>query len=125
MSDWQDWDDLTSSYGAADGSADNGCALPRPKVRVGPQVQGHPIFDVHPPAWMDKGLCASHPQRDEWFPDNGLSAVASAVCRRCPVMRVCAAYAQDLADHGQNPVGIWGDTTTNQRKQRRTKKKAA
>jgi WhiB family transcriptional regulator, redox-sensing transcriptional regulator len=40
---------------------------------------------------------------------------AKAVCRRCPVMRQCLAYALDA-----HPVeGIWGGTTENERRSMR------
>ena len=67
-----------------------------------------------PPAWMSHGLC-TRADPDAWFPEKGhkdLARAATRVCARCPVRRLCLAYA--LANREQH--GIWGGTTPRQRR---------
>lgn len=67
-----------------------------------------------PPAWMRHGLCAQA-DPDAWFPEKGQKDVARAaaiVCARCPVRRPCLDYALAIRE----PHGIWGGTTSRQRR---------
>jgi WhiB family redox-sensing transcriptional regulator len=62
----------------------------------------------HLEGWKLTGLCATHPDPDLWFADDGPAlAAAKAVCGRCPARAVCLSKA--LA-HGEG-VGVWGGTT--------------
>jgi WhiB family redox-sensing transcriptional regulator len=52
-----------------------------------------------------------------WFPvDERLFHAARAVCARCPVLEMCLQHALDV------PAleGVWGGTTTDQRRRMRT-----
>jgi len=76
------------------------------------------------PAWMDAALCRGLPT-DLFFPAEGTRdddpdiAAAKAVCWQCPVRRQCVAYAlPDPAVHG-----VWGATTTDQRRAERTRRR--
>lgn len=70
-------------------------------------------------AWMADALCATYPEV-EFVPPPGrsnkpptaLEEAALAVCRRCPVVEDCLAFAI-AADE----VGVWGATTERQRRE--------
>ncbi len=65
--------------------------------------------------WRDLALCASHPDRSRWFPDDDDQvdvAKAVAVCRVCPVHGECLDFAVTT---GQSD-GIWGGTTPSERR---------
>jgi WhiB family redox-sensing transcriptional regulator len=67
-------------------------------------------------AWTRQALCAGHPDRGAWFPENPQDAKrAKAVCRACPVAAECLAFALKT---GQNE-GIWGGTTPYERRRLR------
>ena len=65
---------------------------------------------------LSKAKCATgNLERDaddsKWFPGVGQSAAASrAICRTCPVISECAAYAIE-----NNLEGVWGGTTDRER----------
>jgi WhiB family redox-sensing transcriptional regulator len=70
------------------------------------------MIDLGDTAWMAEGLCAQA-DPDAWLGDPGThTAPAVAICRRCPVMAPCRAYA--LADPAV--LGVWGGTTGRDRK---------
>lgn len=78
------------------------------------------IPDLMPPAppWMRDAACREHPEID-FVPPEGKGgaigtreALAVEVCRRCLVRRECLAYALD----DPNLVGVWGGTTSAQRR---------
>lgn len=63
--------------------------------------------------WTKQALCAGHPQRGAWFPEEHESAAsAKAVCRVCPVCAECLDFA--LKTHQRE--GIWGGTTPLERR---------
>lgn len=68
-------------------------------------------------AWREDANC-SGTDPDAFFPDveNGRAvAVVKRVCAACPVRTACLDYALARPEL----VGIWGGTTTNQRRQLR------
>lgn len=67
------------------------------------------------PAWQADAVCKEHPEVD-FFPPRGASALpAIELCRRCAVQAECLAYA--LSD--PSLVGVWGATTTKERRRLR------
>ena len=67
-------------------------------------------------SWTKQALCAGHPDRRAWFPEEYRSAgPARAVCRVCPVRSECLTYAITT---GQDD-GIWGGTTPQERRRLR------
>lgn len=66
-----------------------------------------------------EGKACQTGQVDLFFPlpEAGNSGPAKAICRECPVRFECLNYA--LA---QNLVGVWGGTTTEERKRLRRKR---
>lgn len=64
--------------------------------------------------WRAKGLCRDKRYPAEWwFPERGdPTAPGKAICRRCPVIDPCAAYALDHKELS----GIWGATTGDDRR---------
>lgn len=75
------------------------------------------LGSTEPPAWMREGSCHDTGNPDAWFPDTGSDpdmSAAIAICHRCPVRRECLTYATDL-----RLDGVWGGTTTNQRREAR------
>ena len=76
--------------------------------------------DVDPediPTWRDDAACRGF-DISVFFPDEGDSkaiAHAKEICRTCPVMDDCAAYA---VEHNQTE-GIWGATTRQERRRLR------
>lgn len=65
--------------------------------------------------WTTLALCASHPEKRLWFPDDyhdAEAAIAVAICRVCPVNAECLDYALTT---GQ-PEGVWGGTTPSERR---------
>lgn len=61
---------------------------------------------------MSRAKCArgeNHP--DDWFPPTETARDARLLCRGCPVISRCHDYATDAGY-----LGIWGGTTTEQRK---------
>lgn len=80
---------------------------------------------THALPWADEALCAQC-DPELWFPDKtsqwrenadgDREVLARSICRRCPVKLTCLRYALD------DPTleGIWGGTTTRERKDLRT-----
>jgi WhiB family redox-sensing transcriptional regulator len=67
-------------------------------------------------AWMERALCRGE-DRDLFFPSVGASSTkARAICSTCPIGGQCLAYA--LADNELS--GVWGGTTTQERKRLQT-----
>jgi WhiB family redox-sensing transcriptional regulator len=68
------------------------------------------------PAWMDRAQCRDE-DRALFFPSVGSSSTkARVVCSTCPVRQECLDFA--LADN--ELTGVWGGTTTQERKKLRT-----
>lgn len=68
-------------------------------------------------SWTDRALCAQVGS-DEWFPDKGQStALAKRVCRRCPVVAECLAYAL----RNDERHGVWGAKSERERRAMRTR----
>jgi hypothetical protein len=67
--------------------------------------------------WTKLALCAGHPEKNWWFPEDYLDAdavKAIAICRVCPVSSECLNFAITT---GQGE-GVWGgdsDSVSNQR----------
>jgi WhiB family redox-sensing transcriptional regulator len=67
------------------------------------------------PAWMDGAQCRGE-DRDLFFPSVGASSTkARVVCSTCPARQECLDFA--LADN--ELTGVWGGTTTQERKKLR------
>ena len=67
------------------------------------------------PAWMDRARCRGE-DRELFFPTVGASSAgARVICATCTVRQECLAFA--LADN--ELIGVWGGTTTQQRKELR------
>ena len=63
-----------------------------------------------PEPWMEFAACAQV-DAELWFPVIGGSAKeAKAICRECPVLEQCLAFAVE-----HHEVGIWGGTSEKQR----------
>lgn len=94
--------------------------MPEPsRAIVALMAAGEPA-DVIPrlvgrPAWMDSGLCRSHP--GSWWFSGGRAerACAVEVCGRCAVKVQCLAFALDLSGRSR-VVGIWGGTDEGERR---------
>lgn len=79
-----------------------------------PSLPGRPAEPGLPDrSWMRDGLCASAPDPDLWFPEQGQSAQpALEVCARCPVTARCLDYVLNFPSI---QPGVWGGTTEDQR----------
>jgi WhiB family redox-sensing transcriptional regulator len=63
--------------------------------------------------WRHLALCAGHPERGCWFPEEGDdSTKALAICRVCPVRAECLDFALTT---GQSE-GIWGGASPAERR---------
>ncbi len=63
--------------------------------------------------WTKLALCAGHPEKACWFPeDHHTASRAIAICRVCPVRDDCLSFAIKT---GQSE-GVWGGTTPHQRR---------
>lgn len=70
-----------------------------------------------PVRWMTRAHCIGEPAH-VFFPERGQStAVAKAICARCPVTVECLAYANAM----QIRHGIWGGLPEKQRRRMRVK----
>jgi WhiB family transcriptional regulator, redox-sensing transcriptional regulator len=76
------------------------------------------------PAWRDKAACLDiDPER--FFPvgttGRALEQIeeAKAVCRSCPVISQCLAWALETAQHD----GVWGGTSEEERRRLRRRRK--
>ena len=66
-------------------------------------------------AWSAYGSCASE-DPELFFPEPGAdTSEARAICRSCPVRRMCLDYAIET----HQKFGIWGGMTENQRRRLR------
>jgi WhiB family redox-sensing transcriptional regulator len=62
--------------------------------------------------WKLEGLCRTV-DPELWFPEKGSSAPeAKRLCRRCPVIQQCLAYALE----NREIYGVWGGHTANELK---------
>ena len=84
---------------------------------------GVPPSSARRPAWMADAACLEHPEV-EFIPANPSTEQnadeARAICARCLCREECLAYA--LADPGL--LGIWGGTTTAERRTMRRQQAA-
>jgi WhiB family redox-sensing transcriptional regulator len=64
-----------------------------------------------PARWVSKALCTAK-DGDGLFVTGAAQRKAAAFCRRCPVMRECAAEALD----NRVEFGVWGGLTERQRR---------
>jgi WhiB family redox-sensing transcriptional regulator len=65
--------------------------------------------------WQDDALCAQT-DPDSFYPDKGSpSRPAKTICRRCPVITECLAYA---LKHGER-YGVWGGLSERERRKLR------
>lgn len=72
-----------------------------------------------PGEWAERGLCATHPEPELWFPERGAATEpAKAICRACPVQQECLTHALVNAER----FGIWGGKS--ERERRRLRKAA-
>ena len=66
--------------------------------------------------WRDQAACLDHPQ-ELWFPVGNTgtaiiqTAVAKAICRRCPVIEACLTWALDTGESG-----VWGGLSEDERR---------
>ena len=73
-------------------------------------------------SWQEEALCAQV-DPELFFADKGdwsKTVRAKIVCRKCPVREACLAYA---LEHNMNH-GVWGGTTSEQRKRLRSEHRA-
>lgn len=71
-------------------------------------------------AWMGEAVCASA-DPEQWFPEKGVSYFkAKRICGTCPVIDECLQFALD-----NKLEGIWGGTSTSERKRILRRGKAA
>ena len=64
--------------------------------------------------WQDDALCSQIGDQSLWFPERGEStAVAKAVCGRCPVWRDCLAFEE--ASRSETSHGVWGGLSVEDR----------
>lgn len=80
-----------------------------------------------PPSWMDRAACLPPLDPEIWFRVGGkggasmdINDKARAICSWCPVKAECLEYA--VAD--TSIEGVWAGTTTRERRQMRTDRKA-
>lgn len=77
------------------------------------------LFAPRTEAWMADALCAQV-DPELWYPEKGGSTgEAKRICRACPVVEQCLAYALSRDDR----FGIWGGTS--ERERRKLKKATA
>ena len=65
--------------------------------------------------WRNRGLCAGHPERECWFPEEYSGAAAAraiAICQACPVRVECLEFAIKT----RQSEGVWGGTTPYKRR---------
>jgi WhiB family transcriptional regulator, redox-sensing transcriptional regulator len=75
------------------------------------------------PAWHADAACREHPEVS-FFPERGEpTEPAKAICRGCLVRDECAAFAD--ADFAARSHGIWGGTSTRERRAARGRRAAA
>ncbi len=83
-------------------------------LMTGVDLPDRPVSLLRPP-WMADGACLEHPELDFVPPsprNEERATDAQAICGDCLVRRHCLAYA--LAD--PLLLGIWGGTTTAERR---------
>lgn len=69
------------------------------------------------PEWFDRARCRHVADPDIFFPSKGGSALdAKAICRACPVLEQCQAYA---LEHREK-FGVWGGLSEHDRRDKRT-----
>ena len=72
--------------------------------------------------WMTEALCAQI-GGDLWFPDQGGPVQAAKnICATCPVRAECLEFALAAVE---NPVGVWGGTSPNERRRLRQERNTA
>lgn len=75
------------------------------------------LLHAGPGEWVRHAKCAKHPNPDAWFPPKGQPSeetrYAKAICKGCPVIADCLAYAltSPVMEHG-----IWGGMIESDRK---------
>ena len=71
------------------------------------------------PEWHLDAACRDHPEPDLWHsdatgvPGQRIDARAKAICRTCPVQLTC------LAENFNQPHGVWGGMTADERRRLR------
>lgn len=73
----------------------------------------------HDLTWKLDGACRGE-DVNIWFPDDGdytKQAEAKAICRQCPVIANCLAYALDIGE----PIGIYGGKSGRERRKIRAR----
>ena len=67
--------------------------------------------------WQERALCAQT-DPEAFFPDPGSHArYAKSVCAACPVRDECLEFVMDLHRKGMPQAGVWGMTTSHERKE--------
>ena len=72
------------------------------------------IIATSQPGWMAEALCGQV-DPDLFYADKSemqLTGIAKRVCRNCPVMGECLAYALDTRE----PFGVWGGKSAAERR---------
>lgn len=84
----------------------------------------HRLVTPHAPTtdrgtdWRERGLCTIHPDPDLWFPSGDSPRYAEQIeqakriCRACPVIWQCAAWAAEQRE----PHGVWGGLSERDRR---------
>lgn len=95
---------------------------------AGPVLATVPDLDCGPagprrPAWQEQALCAQS-DPDAWFPEKGASsAMAKAICWRCPVQPECLEFVMHPDNADVARFGIWAGLS--ERDRRRLRSEAA
>jgi len=70
---------------------------------------------LHQPDWQKDAVCKdADPELFFPEPKSGHAAKALRICRNCPVKLDCGIWAIDT----DQPAGVWGGMTANQRKRK-------
>lgn len=94
-------------------------------TRLGLPVLESFVSTLHHERWMSEGACVGC-DPEAWFPTPGHSSIETArallICEHCPVANECFEYAMSFP---YRVAGIWGGTTTLQRRRAHSRARAA
>ena len=84
----------------------------------------HPLLDDilgRALAWVDDSALCAQSDSETFFPEQGTNTGAEAkrLCRACPLLEPCRAYAMS-----NNVLGVWGATTYQERLEQRRRRVA-
>lgn len=78
-------------------------------------------FAVIQADWIKQAACVENPQPELFFDEDSNTSVheAKIVCASCPVIAECRQHALD----NNEPYGVWGGLTANERHRMKTKQR--